>query len=57
MNIRDEIRQIESHVKQLAATKAEQIAMISKAQSMVTSDYQMAILMIVKRRILRQRKK
>jgi hypothetical protein len=57
MNIRDEVRQLESHIKQLAATKAERVAIISKAQSMVTSDYQMAILVIVKRRILRQQEK
>ena len=51
MNIRTEIRQLESHVKALATTKSEQVAIISKAQSMATTERQIAILAIVKRRI------
>lgn len=51
MNIRTEIRQLESHVKTMATTKAEQIAIISKAQSLATTERQIAILAIVKRRI------
>jgi hypothetical protein len=53
MNIRTEIRQLESHVKTLATTRTEQVAIISKAQSMATTERQIAILAIVKRRIIK----
>lgn len=54
MSIRTEIRQLESHVKGLASAKQEQIAIISKAQSLATTEQQIAILAIVKRRIIRK---
>ena len=51
MNIRTEIREIEKHIKTLSSNKAEQIAIISKAQSMTKDEHSLAVLGIAKRRI------
>ena len=54
MNIRTEIREIEKHIKAIAATKDEQIAILSKAQSLtIDNERNLAILSIIKRRIIR----
>ena len=55
MNIRTEIREIEKHVKAIAATKDEQIAILSKAQSLtIDSERNLAILAVVKNRIINE---
>ena len=55
MNIRTEVREVEKHIKSLASTKAEQIAIISKAQSMTTdNEHNLTVLAIVKNRIIRE---
>ena len=55
MNIRTEIREIEKHVKSIAPTKEEQIAVLSKAQSLtIGNEHNLAILSIVKRRIIHE---
>ena len=54
MNIRTEIREIEKHVKAIAATKDEQIAILSKAQSLtIDNERNLAILAVIKNRIIR----
>ena len=54
MTIRDEIREIEKHIKFLAGTKAEQIAIISQAQSMaLDNEHALTVLAIAKNRINR----
>ena len=54
MNIRTEIREIEKHIKQSIPTKEEQIAVLSKAQSLtLDNERNLAILSIIKRRIIR----
>ena len=56
MNIRTEIREIEKHVKAIAATKDEQIAILSKAQSLtIDNERSLAILAVVKNRIVHAR--
>ena len=53
MNIRTEIREVEKHIKSIASTKAEQIAIISKAQSMTAdNEHNIAVLAVVKKRII-----
>jgi hypothetical protein len=58
MNIRAEVREIEKHVRSLSSDTAEQLEIISKAQSyagdwMITGyDHYMNIMCIVKRRII-----
>ena len=53
MTITNEIREIVKHVKTLAPTQAEQIAIISKAQSMtIDNEYNLAVLAIAKNRII-----
>lgn len=53
MEIRNEVREVEKHIKSLASTKAEQIAIISKAQSMTTdNEHNLTVLAIVKNRII-----
>jgi hypothetical protein len=53
MEIRNEVRAIESHIKSMTSNKAEQIAIISKAQSMtLDNERNITVLAIVKRRIL-----
>lgn len=54
MNIRTEIREVEKHIKAMTSDKAEQVAIISKAQS-VTADneHNIAVLAVVKNRIIR----
>ena len=52
MSIRTEIRQIEQHAKQLGSTKAEQIAIITKAQGLTKDERSLTILAIAKRRII-----
>ena len=48
------IREIEAHVKAMTNDKAEQIAIVSKAQGLtIDNEYHLAILIIVKRRITR----
>lgn len=55
MTITKLIRETEAHVKTLAATKAEQIAILSKAQSLVIGDeYHLAVLAFAKSRIIKQ---
>jgi hypothetical protein len=54
MNIRTEVRAIESHIKSMTSDKAEQIAIISKAQSLtLDNEYYITVLAIVKNRIIR----
>jgi hypothetical protein len=54
MNIRTEIREVEKHIKSLSGDKSEQIAIISKAQSMTTdNEHNLTVLAIVKNRIIR----
>lgn len=53
MNIRQQVKEIEAHVKTLASTKDEQIAIITKAQEMLNPDCtKFAVLVIAKRRII-----
>ena len=53
MEIRTAVRELEAHIKQLASTKAEQIAIISKAQSLtLDNEYNLTVLAIVKKRII-----
>ncbi len=53
MNIRTEIREIEKHVKSMTSDKAEQIAIISKAQSLtLDNEHNLAVLIVVKNRII-----
>ena len=54
MDIRTVIRELEKHVKTRAATAAEQIAIISRAQGLTRDERHIAILSIVKNRIRRQ---
>ena len=55
MNIRTEIREIEKHIKAIAATKDEQIAILSKAQSLtIDNERNLAILAVVKNRIINE---
>ena len=53
MNIRTEIREIEKHIKSMTSDKNEQIAIISKAQSMtLDNEHNITVLVIVKNRII-----
>jgi len=53
MNIRIEIREIEKHIKSMTSDKNEQIAIISKAQSMtLDNEHYLMVLAIAKRRII-----
>lgn len=53
MTITKEAREIEKHVKTLASTKDEQIAIISKAQSMtLDNEYHLYVLTLAKKRII-----
>ena len=53
MEIRTEVRAIESHIKSMTNNKAEQIAIISKAQSMtLDNEHNITVLAIVKKRII-----
>ena len=54
MNIRTEVRAIEKHINNLSAsTKAEKIAIISRAQSLAAGDeHSITVLAIVKNRII-----
>ena len=55
MNIRTEIREIEKHIKAIAATKDGQIAILSKAQSLtIDNERNLAILAVVKSRIINE---
>ena len=54
MKITNEVRELEAHVKSLSTDKAEQIAIISKAQGMAAqsgNEYGIAVLSVVKNRI------
>ena len=52
--MRQTIREIEAHAKTITNDKAEQIAIVSKAQGLtIDNEYHLAILIIVKRRITR----
>lgn len=54
MTIRTEIREIEKHIKTIAETKDEQIAILSKAQSLtIDNERNLAILAVIKNRIIR----
>ena len=60
MNTPTRVRQIEQHVRTLAATPDEQIEIVSIAQSleaMHKNDHAVAVYAIVKRRILREMRK
>jgi hypothetical protein len=58
MSIRTEVRALENHIRSLSSDTAEQLAIISKAQSyagdwMITGyDHYMDVLYLVKRRII-----
>ena len=53
MSIRTEVRAIEEHAKSQTGDKAEQIAIISKAQSLtIDNEYNLTVLAIVKKRII-----
>ena len=55
-NIRQQVREIEKHVKTLADTKAEQIKIIGKAQVLSCGDEpHITILAIVKNRIIHEK--
>ena len=52
--MRQTIREIEAHAKAMTSDKAEQIAIISKAQSLtIDNEYHLAVLIIAKRRIMK----
>lgn len=53
MDIRTEVREVETHIKSLSGDKAEQIAIISKAQGMTKDEHSLTVLVIVKNRIIR----
>ena len=54
MSIRTEVREIEKHIKSMApASKAAQIAIISKAQGLTRDEHSITVLAIVKNRIIR----
>ena len=54
MNIRTEVRETEKHIKSMTNDKAEQIAVISKAQSLtLDNEHNIIVLAIVKNRIIR----
>ena len=47
------IREIEQHIRNMTSDKEEQIAIISKAQSLtLDNEYNLAVLAIAKRRII-----
>jgi len=53
MNIRTQVRELEQHIQSMTSNKAEQIAIISKAQSLTLDNEQnIAVLAIVKNRII-----
>ncbi|MBK9292822.1 MAG: hypothetical protein IPM52_14535 [Bacteroidetes bacterium] len=53
MNIRNQVKEIEAHVKSLASAKNEQIAIITKAQEMLNPECEkFAVLTLAKRRII-----
>lgn len=54
MQIKTEIREIEKHIKSLTSDKAEQIAIISKAQSLTKDEHGITVLAIAKKRIINQ---
>jgi hypothetical protein len=52
--VRNEVREIETHIKSLEPTREAQIKVISKAQSMSIDDERtLTILALVKNRIIR----
>lgn len=52
--IKNTVRKLESHTRTLATTKEEQIAIISKSQSLTAeNETNLVILAIVKNRIIR----
>jgi copper chaperone CopZ len=54
MEVRNEVREIETHIKSLEPTREAQIKVISKAQSMSIDDERtLTILALVKNRIIR----
>ena len=52
MSIRNKIRETEKIIKSLSSVKSEQVAIISKAQSLA-DEYNITILALVKNRIIR----
>ena len=52
MSIRTEVRELEQHIRLLASTKAEQVAIISMAQGLTKDEYHLAVMAMVKRRII-----
>jgi len=61
MKISQEVREIEKHINALSGDKNEQIAIISKAQGMVSGHFNadqhvLAAMIIAKNRIIRQMK-
>ena len=53
MSIRTEVRELEKHIQSMTSDKAEQIAIISKAQSMVLDkEHELTVLILVKNRII-----
>jgi hypothetical protein len=53
MNIRTEVREIEKHIRSLTSDKAEQVAIISKAQSLtIDNEHNLTVLAIAKKRII-----
>lgn len=56
MTIRSEIRALESHLASMTADPAEQIAIVSKAQSLVCgmkdAEHYLAVMSIAKRRVI-----
>jgi len=52
MGIKQQVRQLEQHVRGLSDSRPVQLAIVSKAQGMVAGDEQLlATLILVKRRI------
>jgi len=53
MNIRTEVREVEKHIKSMTSDKAEQIAIISKAQSLtLDNEHNLTVYAIIKNRII-----
>ena len=52
MDIRTEVREIEKHTQAMTSDKAEQIAVMSKAQGLTKDEHSITVLAIAKMRVI-----
>ena len=52
MIIRTEVREIDKHIRLLASTRVKKIAIISMAQGRTKDEHHLAVMALVKRRII-----